>query len=191
MILLNGASSSGKSTLARSLQDALPSPFLHISSDQWVDGGALPRRREPTGPFAWASTMRPRFFDGFHRSIKALVDAGNDLVVDHIIEYAAWRDQLSALLDSVDVFLVDVICDSDELDRRERERGDRFIGEGRSHIEILGIHTLGAADFTIDTTSGVAGSLAAQVVEAWAHRRRHAGLPTTSTCAPLRSRSAT
>ena len=33
IIMLNGASSSGKSTLARGLQTVLADPFLHLSSD--------------------------------------------------------------------------------------------------------------------------------------------------------------
>ena len=53
IILLNGASSSGKSTLARAMQQALPEPFLHVSSDHLVDSGMLPARRDPAGPFAW------------------------------------------------------------------------------------------------------------------------------------------
>ena len=42
MILLNGASSSGKSSLAKALQADLPEPFLHVSSDHFVTAGMLP-----------------------------------------------------------------------------------------------------------------------------------------------------
>jgi chloramphenicol 3-O-phosphotransferase len=41
IILLNGTSSAGKTTLAKALQDALPTPYLVIGID--------------TGPDAWAS----------------------------------------------------------------------------------------------------------------------------------------
>jgi chloramphenicol 3-O phosphotransferase len=133
IILLNGASSSGKSTLARGLQEALDSPFLHLSSDQLVDAGLLPRRRDAEGPFAWWDEIRPRFFAGFHRCLPAFAGAGNDLIVEHIIEFASWRRELVELLAGLDVFLIGVHCDLDELDRRERERGDRRIGEGRTH----------------------------------------------------------
>jgi chloramphenicol 3-O phosphotransferase len=64
IIFLNGASSSGKSTLAKAMQEALPEPFLHVSSDHLVASGMLPARRDPDGPFAWWQQMRPRFFDG-------------------------------------------------------------------------------------------------------------------------------
>ena len=78
--------------------------------------------------------VRPRFFDGFQRCISTLASAGNDLVVDHIIECPAWRAELKALLQAFDVFLVRVHCSPEELDRREQVRGDRWIGEGRSHV---------------------------------------------------------
>jgi len=102
IIFLNGASSSGKSTLAKAMQEALPEPFLHVSSDHLVASGMLPARRDPDGPFAWWQQMRPRFFDGFHRCLPALAAAGNDLIVEHIIEFRAWREYLAMLLDGLD-----------------------------------------------------------------------------------------
>jgi chloramphenicol 3-O phosphotransferase len=170
IILLNGPSSSGKSTLAREVQASLDVPFLHLSSDQLVDGGALPVRRDDAGPFDWVGAMRPRFFDGFHRCIAAMASAGNDLIVDHIIEYAAWRAQLTGLLAGYDVFLVGVHCTLDELERRERARGDRFVGEGRSHLTENRIHELGAYDLDVDTSSGATGALAASLIAAWSAR---------------------
>src|SRR5690349_9463134 len=51
IILLNGASSSGKSTLSAALRDGLDEPFLHVSSDRFVAAGMLPPRRDDGGPF--------------------------------------------------------------------------------------------------------------------------------------------
>jgi hypothetical protein len=33
-------------------------------------------------------------FAGFHRCPPALADTGDDLIVDHVIEFPAWRDEL-------------------------------------------------------------------------------------------------
>lgn len=169
IILLNGASSSGKSTLARLLQELLDEPFWHVSSDKLVESGFLPQRRDPRGPFDWRQ-MRPRFFDGFHRCLPAIADAGNDLIVDHIIELPSWRRELAALLAHLDVYLVGVHCDLDEIDRRERARGDRQIGEGRTHVSVDGIHTFGPYDLEVDTTAGVSRQLAESVISAWQTR---------------------
>ena len=179
IIVLNGASSSGKTTLARMLQEALQDPFLHLSSDQLVDGGAIPSRRDTTGPFGWPGAMRSRFFAGFHRCIPAMASAGNHLIVDHIIEYAAWRAQLATLLDGFDVLLVGVHCDLDELDRRERERADRRMGEGRTHVELNRIHDLGPYDAAVDTTRGVTTQQLDLLVSAW-HGRRAPSVLTNS-----------
>jgi len=170
VILLNGASSSGKSTLARALQLALDEPFLHVSSDQFVAAGMLPARRADTGPFNWWTHMRPRFFAGFHRCLPALAEAGNDLIVEHVIEFLTWRDELARVLAHLDVFLIGVHCDPDELDRRERARGDRRIGEGRTHVEADRIHTFGPYDLEVDTTAGVSTDLVGSVVTAWRRR---------------------
>ena len=170
IIFLNGASSSGKSTLATALQERLDEPFLHVSSDHLAAGGVLPRRRDRDGPFDWWHQMRPRFFAGFHRCIPALAYPGNDLIVDHIIEFATWRRDLAALLRGLDVYLIGVHCDLDEIDRRERERGDRRVGEGRTHVTVDGIHTFGPYDLDVDTTRGVSAELVDAVLDAWRHR---------------------
>jgi chloramphenicol 3-O phosphotransferase len=167
--MLNGASSSGKSTLAIALRDRLEAPFLHVSSDHLVAAGMLPVRRDDGGPFDWWHQVRPRFFDGFHRCLPALAAAGNDMVVEHIIEFSGWRSQLAVLLANLDVFLVGVHCDLDELDRRGRARGDRRFGEGRSHIAD-GIHAFGPYDYEVDTTRGVDDGLADAVLSAWRRR---------------------
>jgi chloramphenicol 3-O phosphotransferase len=170
VIFLNGASSSGKSTLAKALQLALEEPFLHFCSDHLVASGMLPDGRAATGPFAWWEKVRPRFFAGFHRCLPALAAAGNDLIVDHVIEFAGWRRDLARLLAGLDVFLVGVHCDLAEIDRRERIRGDRRLGEGRTHVEIDLIHTFGPYDVDVDTTGGVDGALVEAVLAAWRAR---------------------
>jgi chloramphenicol 3-O phosphotransferase len=170
IIFLNGASSSGKTTLAKAIQESLPEPFLHLSSDHLVASGMLPARRDPEGPFAWWQQMRPRFFDGFHRCLPALAAAGNDLIVEHIIEFRAWRENLAVLLAGLDVFLVGVHCDLAEIDRRERDRGDRRVGEGRAHVESNLIHTFGPYDFEVDTTYTITGVVAESVLAAWRAR---------------------
>jgi chloramphenicol 3-O phosphotransferase len=170
IILLNGASSSGKSTLAAALQAALDEPFLHVSSDQFVAAGMLPPRRQDGGPFDWWHQVRPRFFAGFHRCLPALAAAGNDLIVEHIIEFRAWRHDLAVLLADLDVFLIGVHCALDELDRREGVRGDRRIGEGRTHVEVESIHTFGPYDLEVDTTAGIGYDLIDSILTAWRRR---------------------
>lgn len=83
IIILNGTSSSGKTNLANALRAALPEPFCYYASDQ-----------------------RDRFFDGFHRSIAAFAEAGNDLIVERIVEEKTWERQLRELLSHLDTFWI-------------------------------------------------------------------------------------
>ncbi len=151
IIFLNGASSAGKTTLARTLQKTLGRPYLYFSSDQLVEANVLPSvdREAEDGEWAWR-VIRPRFFDGFHRCVAALAAAGNALIVEHVIEHQVWLDDLVSLLAPFDVFFVGVHCPIEEMERRERVRGDRWIGESRSHLED-GVHSWGEYDFDVDT----------------------------------------
>ena len=127
IILLHGASSSGKSTLARALQAAIDEPFWHISIDHLRDSGVLPSQRIQSGDFAWQD-MRENFFEGFHQSLAAYARAGNNLIVEHILDTPGWLDRLVELLQPFDVCFVGIHCSLEELARREAARGDREIG---------------------------------------------------------------
>ncbi|HEY9025976.1 MAG TPA: hypothetical protein VIP05_16870 [Burkholderiaceae bacterium] len=168
ILLLNGASSAGKSTLARALQAQLDTPFWHWSIDHWLAAGVLPRERLASGEFDWQA-MRPAFFEGFHRTLPALASAGNDLIVEHIVETGGWMRSLVALLAPFDVFYVGVRCPLPELERRERERGDRRPGSAREDDATT--HGFGEYDIEVLTTSASPEQLAADVLRAWRARR--------------------
>lgn len=168
IILLNGASSSGKSTLACSLQDTLPEPFWHFSIDHLREARVLPTERSQSGVFSWIA-LRPQFFEGFHRCLPALAEAGNNLVVEHIVESQAWMHRLVKLLRHADVFFVGLHCPLEELERREQTRGDRRIGEARADFQIA--HAFCVYDLEIDSTQFVETNVHA-VISEWNVRQR-------------------
>lgn len=167
IIFLNGASSAGKSSLSKAVQRSIDEPFLHVSSDQFVGAQMLPQRRAEGGDFAWP-VMRPKFFDAFHRCLPAIVSAGNNVIVEHVIEFESWMRDLVQLLASFDVFFVGVHCPLPELERRERERGDRMLGEARDHFEI--VHTFGPYDYEVDSTAASPDENAQRLLAAWRRR---------------------
>ena len=168
IILFNGASSAWKSTLARSLQQQLHDPFLHLSFDHLRESNALPMARIRNGELNWA-LMRPAVFDGFHRCLPAFAKAGNNLIVDHIIEQEQWMADLVQLLAPFDVFFVGVHCPLPELERRERHRGDRSIGD--AHSDFHAVHRFTEYDLDIDSTQPTEGNVA-RLITAWQSRSR-------------------
>jgi chloramphenicol 3-O phosphotransferase len=168
IILLNGASSSGKSTLARGLQSALMEPFWHVSIDHLLAAGMLPQADIDNGKFRWRD-LRPAFFDGFHRCLPALAGAGNNLIVEHIIESRDWMDRLARLLGTFDVFFVGVHCPLPELERREAARGDRRIGDAR--IDFATTHAFGRYDLDVDATAPLEQNVG-DLIAAWKVRQQ-------------------
>lgn len=161
IILLNGTSSAGKSTLAAALRPLLPDTFCYYASDQLADKGFRPIDLDAR----WQG--RNAFFAGFHRSIAAFASAGLDLLVEHVIEQASWANQLEALLQPFDLFRVGVRVPLDVLEQRERMRGDRVLGEAREHMATHGHCTYDLEVENVGPPTVVAG----QVVRAWECRR--------------------
>jgi len=168
IILLNGASSSGKSTLARGLQAALDEPFWHFSIDHLLAANVLPKERIDGGEFPWEG-LRAGFFDGFHRCLPSLAAAGNNLIVEHIVETDAWMHRLLRLLGPFDVFFIGVHCPLPELERRELARGNRRIGEARADFHTA--HASRIYDFEVTSIVPPAENIGAAIA-AWNSRRR-------------------
>ena len=160
IILLNGTSSSGKSTLAQALRLELEPQFHFYASDQLADEGFRPL--DKAARFAW----RQAFFDGFHRSIPAFAGVGLDLLIEHIVEEKDWADQLQALLSPFDVFWVGVHAPVAEIERREQLRGNRQQGEGLYHLKT---HQFCTYNVEVDTTTPMSENVTT-IVNGWNSR---------------------
>lgn len=167
IIFIHGASSSGKSALARGVQAAIDRPFWSISIDHLRDAGVLPSARIKSGEFKWRGDMRRQFFDGFHRSLAAYAEAGNNLILEHILDTSGWHKDLMRLLAPFDVFFVGVHCSVEELRRREAARGDREAGSAERDFHT--IHQGLSYDFEVQSEAGVESNVAA-VIAAWKTR---------------------
>jgi chloramphenicol 3-O phosphotransferase len=160
IILLNGTSSAGKSTLAKELRKQLDSQFHYYASDQLADADFRPLDRGVRFKY------REAFFEGFHKSITAFAEVGLDLLVEHIVESQSWADSLKGLLSPFDVFWVGVHAPVAEIERRERLRGNRQIGEGLYHLKT---HTFCKYDAEVDTMQPLERNVDA-ILTAWRGR---------------------
>ena len=167
IILINGASSAGKSTLARALQAKLQEPFWHYSIDHLRAADVLPLERIRKNEFDWPS-MRPAFFEGFQRSLVSFAGAGNNLIVEHIVETEAWMNRLVDLLAPFDVFFIGVHCPLPELERREAGRSDKQRAEARADYAV--VHNHCQYDLELTSTEPVE-RLVDLALSAWTNRK--------------------
>ncbi|MGJ8586122.1 MAG: chloramphenicol phosphotransferase CPT family protein [Marinosulfonomonas sp.] len=163
IIILHGPSSSGKSTTAKAIQGLIEVPFLHISIDHLRDSGVLPTERINREEFLWSDLRKP-FFDGFHASLASYAKAGNNLIVEHILDTPEWVPKLKNLLAPFDVFFVGLHCELDELKIRELARGDRPIGSAEQDFHT--VHSGRVYDIEVNSEASVVEN-AESILECW------------------------
>ncbi len=153
IIFLNGASSSGKSSIAKEVQKRLAEPFLHLELDAFIQ--MLPRLDD--------GELFMRMVRGMNRSIAAMSDEGNNLIVDHVLIEPVWLQQCLDLLRDRYVLFIGLHCPLEELERRERSRDARRQGFARAQLPK--IHKGKLYDLELDTHALSAEQCADQVLE--------------------------
>jgi len=159
IVLLNGTSSSGKTTLARELLTGFATPWFHLAVDDFGAMRSVPQTAALDAEQVAVVLRRTRA--GFHRSVAAMAAAGNDVVADLVLS-ERWR-----LLDCLTIFaghrvvFVGLHCSAEELHRRERARGDRTAGQAAT--QLAHVHAHGRYDLELDTETTSPADCARQV----------------------------
>jgi chloramphenicol 3-O phosphotransferase len=158
VIVLNGGSSSGKSSMARCLQIVLPRPWLTLGVDTLIE--AMPPELEGQGAgltfdadggVAVGPEFR-RLEAAWYGGIGAMARAGVGVIVDDVfLGGGVSQDRLQSALEAVDVLWVAVHCDPTVATEREGRRSDRIPGMAASQAEI--VHHGVRYDVEVDTTS--------------------------------------
>jgi chloramphenicol 3-O phosphotransferase len=172
IIIINGPSSTGKTTLAFALQKQIELPFIRFSFDLFLDHNSFPLEQIRNGTFSW-DQMRPSVFRGIHQCLPALATAGNNVIFDHIIETKESLHELISLISELDVFFVGLHCSLPELERREMQRGDRRKGE--AHQDFQTVHSITSYDLELDSENALEENVAL-LIQAWEDRKRPSAL---------------
>lgn len=169
IILINGASSSGKTSLLRALQDQLVEPYLEAGIDKFIF--MLPERYlerplwdDVLGKAVRAGETGHRLVHGMHRAVAALSDAGLNVLVDHVLVERAWAQDCALWFAERCAVMVGVRCPLEVLEARERARKNRTLGQARDQFEVVHVHA--QYDLEVDTGKHSAAECARQVA-AW------------------------
>lgn len=164
IVVLNGPSSSGKSTLSRYLCENLVEHHLHIELDAF-------RNMEPTNYWDVGQQLAQVRVAALCRAINATAATfsrhGQPVIVDHVLSSDAWHYMLEDLI-GLPVLVIGVFCSLEILIERELTRGDRKIGLAKSQFD--SIHANRHYDYIVDTSSSSASDYARLVLD-WLQSR--------------------
>ncbi len=169
IIILNGCPSAGKTSIIKEMQNLYQTPLLHMGVDlfwsmipaQYKEHGSKahegyafskgydhdnnPVIQMQKGPFA------QKFEQTMPHVIHSLTDCGHDIAVDTIISDDMILHHYATVLKNHTVYFVGIVCDLEELEKRERLRGNRELGLARGRFNLIPKNKEWY-DFTIDTT---------------------------------------
>ena len=173
VIVLNGGSSSGKSSIATCLQRRLEGTWLTLGVDDLIRaishgpadttaGGTLEFTSDGSvvvgAAFRGAET-------GWSEGLAAMARAGTDLIIDEVfLGGGESQARLRNALKGLSVVWVGVQCQPAVAETRERQRGDRNIGLARHQAER--VHRGVEYDVVVDTSDTAPDECAAAIV-AW------------------------
>lgn len=173
VVVLDGAGSAGKSSIARALRSIAAGPMLHVQMDAFLDmmpeelldhpsGFRFVHGEEDGRPSVAIETgpVGRRLLAGMRHAVAAMAGQGLDLIVDDVVlddGIAVYRK----LLVGHAVHVVHVHARLAVLEERERARGDRTIGLARWQHGRL--HRGAGHDLEVDTTRSTAAECAALI----------------------------
>jgi len=177
IVLLNGAGSVGKSSIARAIQAHARDIYLHVQMDMFLEMMPARTLNGPEGlrfetaevggkpvTHVHSGPAQTRALMGMRHAIAAMAAAGNNMIVDDVL-FPGDLDAYRALLAPYDFKTVGLHAPLDVLEARERARGDRILGLSRAQIEL--VHQGVSYDLEFDTSTLTTEHCAQRIVEAF------------------------
>ncbi len=157
VIVLNGASSAGKSSIARCLQSLLPDPWLTLGVDTLLTAipPALLESEDgvvfaPNGQITVGPALR-RLDAAWSKGIATMARAGAGVILDVVfLQGAAAQQRWQSVFADLEVLWVGVRCDPLVATAREAARGDRVTGMAALQTGL--VHQGVVYDMEVDTT---------------------------------------
>ena len=124
VIILNGTSSAGKTSIAKVIQELSDEPYLHLSLDMFWN---MTPAKIPAN-----SKNFPHMRKALAKSVYALATTGHNVVVDIVVAGAAPFESVYCELKNLNLLTVKVHCPLPTLIEREKARKNRRIGLAES-----------------------------------------------------------
>jgi chloramphenicol 3-O phosphotransferase len=157
VIVLNGTSSSGKSSIARCLQSLLPEPWLTIAVDDLITA-VPPAMLESEDGLTFTSDGEVIVGPGYRKleeawsqGVAAMARAGTGVILDQVfLKGVITQRRWNVVLEGLQVLWVGVRCDPLVATVREANRGDRVQGMAAKQASV--VHQGMVYAMEVDTT---------------------------------------
>jgi chloramphenicol 3-O phosphotransferase len=169
IIILNGPSSVGKSSIMKAFQAKEAKPWLSIGIDNFfvavlppkfyledkpehrlVMHGVASQDKEGKLFTLEVGAEGQKVIKGMHQAIAAYAHTGNNVIVDYIKYEDAWIPDLKEALRGVKVIWIGVTAPLEIIQQREKTRGTSPEGHARSHYNT--VHQRMNYDLMLDTS---------------------------------------
>jgi chloramphenicol 3-O phosphotransferase len=156
-IVLNGTSSSGKSSLAKALVAHIPGPVWIAQVDAIHDM----LHCEQTLNSDEILTAYTTIINQLNTLLSNFAETNYAIIVDQVFEQQSWLSDCITALNGRQPIMVGVHCDLADLEQRELARGDRKIGLAKWQFDL--VHQGKNYDIEINT-SHLATEVAAKYI---------------------------
>ncbi|WP_308635787.1 chloramphenicol phosphotransferase CPT family protein [Paenibacillus silvisoli] len=154
IVLMNGTSSSGKTSISNELMNQKEILFHHLSIDDFAKDffnykfeDIKPTREVEEQVIA--QIMFDPLVSLYFSTIKLYSEMGLNVIVDTVIENDKWFNECHELFFDQPTLFIGVICSKEELIRREQARGDRHIGLAASQFN--NVYSIEEYDLEVNT----------------------------------------
>lgn len=174
IVVMNGVSSVGKTSVAKAIQNHASRAFLHVQMDDFLrmlprrafdsQDGLVFKRIDSHTIDVQSGDLVERALAGMRNAVASMAECGNNMVVDDIFftdEDADYR----RLLKQYDFQLVGLSAPLEVVQERERIRGDRDIGLAKGQYDR--VHTGRVYDLEMDTSENSPDQIAQEICEAF------------------------
>lgn len=146
IIILNGTSSSGKTSIANKLLEKLNAPYFFFSVDNFLSP-SMPQRIN----FEIPEDLKliDESISGFNKALGAYASHIEYMIVDHVLQNPKWYDEIFNSLNRKDVLFIGVTAPLSIIEERENKREDRKSGTARAQYEQMSKFTY---DLIVDTS---------------------------------------
>src|SRR5690348_4286207 len=110
LLVLNGTSSSGKTSISVALQNLAPEPFLQAGIDKYIF--MLPSRYlnrplwdDVLGLATEAGAAGKQLVTGMHHAALALLHTGTHVIMDHVLVEPTWVQECAQLFQNEHAYL--------------------------------------------------------------------------------------